>query len=112
MDSKKPVQSGSAVVVYVTVPNDCLAKSLASSIVECKLAACVSIIPGICAVMIGSSWAFDSPRLLWISHRVFKAGVQSVYWWENKVNIDAELMLMIKTRSELVNELTGDLDLI
>ncbi|KAK9840527.1 hypothetical protein WJX74_006948 [Apatococcus lobatus] len=56
MTSKNSAQSASAVVVYVTVPDDSVAKSLASTVVVHKLAACVSIIPGI----------------------------QSVYWWEKQ----------------------------
>ncbi|KAK9866671.1 hypothetical protein WJX84_010127 [Apatococcus fuscideae] len=79
MASQADEYTGGAVVVYVTVPDDTVAKTIASGVVEQKLAACVSILPGI----------------------------QSVFWWDNKVNIDAELMLIMKTRQELVRELTG-----
>ena len=44
-----------------------------------KLAACVNIIPG----------------------------VTSVYEWEGKIENDSELILMIKTRTSLVTNLTG-----
>eukprot|EP00897_Mesotaenium_endlicherianum_P006844 jgi/Mesen1/6188/ME000032S05477 len=52
---------------------------LASSIVESKLAACVTQIPG----------------------------VESTYRWEGKVTTDAEVMLMIKTRRGLLDELSA-----
>ena len=45
---------------------------------ENKLAACVNIVPGL----------------------------ESVYWWEGKVATDAEELLMIKTRTGLLPELT------
>lgn len=38
------------VAAYVTVPNDAIAKKIANSIIEKKLAACVNIIPGIRSV--------------------------------------------------------------
>lgn len=34
------------------------------------------------------------------------AGLTSIYWWEGKVNEDAELLLMIKTQTHLVPKLT------
>ena len=37
---------------------------------------------------------------------VLDAGVQSVYLWEGKVTEDSELILMIKTRTGLVERLT------
>lgn len=65
-------------VAYVTVPTEEVAKSLARSLVEKKLAACVNILPGII----------------------------SIYEWENKVTEDNELLLMIKTRTDTVDALT------
>ena len=47
MATKASASQSGAVVVYVTVPDDKVAKALASSVVQQKLAACVSIIPGI-----------------------------------------------------------------
>ncbi|KQJ96480.1 protein CutA 1, chloroplastic isoform X1 [Brachypodium distachyon] len=67
-----------SVVVYVTVPNREAGKKLSESIISEKLAACVNIVPGI----------------------------ESVYWWEGKVQTDAEELLIIKTRESLVNALT------
>ncbi|PKA59500.1 Protein CutA, chloroplastic [Apostasia shenzhenica] len=67
-----------SIVVYVTVPNREAGKKLAESIVQEKLAACVNIVPGI----------------------------QSVYWWDGKVQTDSEELLIIKTRESLLNSLT------
>ena len=47
MASQADEYTGGAVVVYVTVPDDTVAKTIASGVVEQKLAACVSILPGI-----------------------------------------------------------------
>ena len=33
-------------------------------------------------------------------------GLQSIYMWEGKGNADAEILLMIKTRSSLIPKLT------
>ncbi|PNH06228.1 Protein CutA 1, chloroplastic [Tetrabaena socialis] len=66
------------IVVYVTVPSAKVGDALASKIVEARLAACVNILPG----------------------------VTSVYWWDGKVNKDPELLLIIKTRAELLPQLT------
>uniref|UniRef100_A0A0C9RMW9 Cuta_2 protein n=1 Tax=Fopius arisanus TaxID=64838 RepID=A0A0C9RMW9_9HYME len=65
-------------VAYVTVPSDEIAKKLAHGIVKSQLAACVNIIPQ----------------------------VKSVYEWKGEVNEENELLLMIKTRTETVGNLT------
>lgn len=62
--------------VLVTVPNKKLAQKLALGLVEAKLAACVNIVPA----------------------------VESVYWWEGKIERAQELLLVAKTRSSLVPE--------
>ncbi|TVU30863.1 hypothetical protein EJB05_22510, partial [Eragrostis curvula] len=67
-----------SIVVYVTVPNKEAGKKLAGSIISEKLAACVNIVHGI----------------------------ESVYWWEGKVQSDAEELLIIKTRESLLDALT------
>ncbi|OEL19805.1 Protein CutA 1, chloroplastic [Dichanthelium oligosanthes] len=67
-----------SIVVYVTVPNREAGKKLAGSIISEKLAACVNIVPG----------------------------AESVYWWEGKVQSDAEELLIIKTRESLLDALT------
>jgi len=65
-------------MAFVTAPNHETAKSLASGLVSGKLAACVNILPG----------------------------VTSVYEWEGKVNEDPEVLMMIKTRTSRIPELT------
>lgn len=69
---------GDSSICYVTTPNEESAKKLARDLVTTKLAACVNIIPNI----------------------------QSIYEWEGKVNEDVELLLMIKTSTELVEQLS------
>lgn len=70
--------SGVHSVAYVTTPNEDVAKTLAHGLVSKKLAACVNIIPR----------------------------VTSVYEWEGKINEDPEVLMMIKTRTSKVKELT------
>ncbi|XP_076626049.1 cutA divalent cation tolerance homolog [Colletes latitarsis] len=65
-------------VVYVTVPTQEDAKTIAHGLVKNKLAACVNIIPSI----------------------------TSVYEWKDKINEDSELLMMIKTRTDTVDSLT------
>ncbi|XP_014784208.1 divalent-cation tolerance protein CutA isoform X1 [Octopus bimaculoides] len=69
-------QSGVYSMAFVTVPDINVAKHIAGGLVREKLAACVNIIPG----------------------------VISVYEWENEVNEDPEILLMIKTRTSRVND--------
>ncbi len=59
-------------VVLVTAPDEACAERLARALVDEKLAACVSIVPG----------------------------VRSFYRWEGAVQDDAELLLIAKTRAE------------
>ncbi|GIL53097.1 hypothetical protein Vafri_8782 [Volvox africanus] len=68
-----------AIVVYVTVPNAQVGEDLAAKLVEAKLAACVNILPGL----------------------------TSIYTWKGKVEKDSELLLIIKSRHELLTELTA-----
>ncbi|CAK9232855.1 unnamed protein product [Sphagnum jensenii] len=77
-DGVADVLGVSSIVVYVTVPNKETGSKLAHSIIENKLAACVNQIPG----------------------------VESTYWWQGKVETDSELLLMIKTRQSLLQQLT------
>jgi len=71
------------VAVYVTVPDRGAARAVAEALLgagETRLAACVNIIPG----------------------------VESMYWWDGAVQTDSELLLMIKTRRELLPALTRE----
>lgn len=70
--------AGRHVIVYSTAPSADVASKVASALVNARLAACVSTVPG----------------------------VTSTYWWEGKVETGQEHLLMIKTRAELVEELT------
>ncbi|CAF4813522.1 unnamed protein product [Pieris macdunnoughi] len=65
-------------IAYVTVPNTDVGKTIGHGLVKNKLAACVNIIPQI----------------------------TSIYEWKNEINEDNEALLMIKTRTSLVDQLT------
>lgn len=70
--------AGDSSICYVTTPNEESAKKIARTVITNKLAACVNIIPNI----------------------------QSIYEWEGRINEDMEYLLMIKTTTENVPELT------
>ncbi|XP_046736058.1 divalent-cation tolerance protein CutA isoform X1 [Diprion similis] len=70
--------SGIHSVAYVTVPSNEVAKNISRGLVKNKLAACVNIIPQI----------------------------TSIYEWKGEINEDQEILLMIKTRTEIVDALT------
>jgi periplasmic divalent cation tolerance protein len=65
-------------ILLVNAPPD-RARAIARALVERRLAACVNILPG----------------------------VTSIYRWEGKIEEAAESMLFIKTRRELVAEVTA-----
>ncbi|MDH5544668.1 MAG: divalent-cation tolerance protein CutA [Gammaproteobacteria bacterium] len=60
-------------IVLNTCPNRDVAEKLAMALVEKKLAACVNIVPG----------------------------VTSVYSWQGKIEIDSEVLLVIKTHDDM-----------
>lgn len=60
-------------IVLVTCPDNEVAGRLAATLVEERLAACVNVV----------------------------GGIRSVYRWEGKVQEDAEVLLIIKTREAL-----------
>lgn len=64
--------------VWITINSLEAAQSLAQKLVTARLAACVNIIPQ----------------------------VQSVYMWEGALQQDSEVMLMAKTRQDLLPQLT------
>lgn len=70
--------SGSASMAFVTVPSMDVAKKLAHGLVKERLVACVNIIPGIV----------------------------SVYEWDDKINEDGELLLMIKTLTSKMDQVS------
>lgn len=64
----------SVMMVYVTAPNRDEALSLATALVEERLAACANIMEG----------------------------VTSLFWWQGKVQRENEVSLILKTRTELL----------
>lgn len=64
--------------VYITAPDMSEAESIAEMLVERRLAACVNMIPG----------------------------MRSVYRWQGRVEHEDEVVLIAKTSTELVEELT------
>ena len=66
-------------VVYVTVPNSETAETIARALVSEKLAACANVVPGL----------------------------TSIYFWEGAVHQDPELLLIIKTRQTLFDQLAA-----
>ncbi|MYJ71825.1 MAG: divalent-cation tolerance protein CutA [Rhodospirillaceae bacterium] len=69
----------SATLVYMTAGSVEEARSIGASLVERRLAACVNILPG----------------------------MLSQYRWEGSIQTDEEVVLIAKTRSDLVASLTG-----
>ncbi|KAJ8967079.1 hypothetical protein NQ314_003091 [Rhamnusium bicolor] len=78
MNKTCPYTHGVHSVAYVTAPNEEVAKKIGHGLVSKKLAACVNIVPKI----------------------------TSIYEWEGKINEDAEVLMMIKTRTVKIDELT------
>ena|SRR3990167_3359202 len=64
-------------VGWITVPSEEVANKITNVVLENKLVACVNIVPGI----------------------------TSKYWWNGKIESDNEILLMVKTRSDLAEEL-------
>mmetsp|Transcript_15670 Transcript_15670/g.38631 ORF Transcript_15670/g.38631 Transcript_15670/m.38631 type:complete len:167 (-) Transcript_15670:356-856(-) len=64
-------------VAWITVPDRKVADQLSEGLVQKRLAACVSIVPGLV----------------------------STYTWKGKVERDEEMLLMVKTRASLMNSL-------
>jgi periplasmic divalent cation tolerance protein len=69
----------SARVVFVTCPDEECAVALARSLVEKRLAACVNVVQN----------------------------VRSIYRWEDQVQQDTEVLLVVKTRVDRVAALTS-----
>ena len=66
-------------LIYITAPNQDEALKLAHSLVGERLAACANLL----------------------------GPITSIYWWDDKLNQDAEVALVLKTRAELVEALTA-----
>lgn len=65
------------IVVFITTPNEELAVAIARSLVETRLAACANLIKGI----------------------------RSIYKWQDRIEDDAEVLMIVKTRRELFDPL-------
>jgi len=70
---------GVAQMIYVTAPNRDEALAIAKTVVGERLAACANVLEG----------------------------VSSIYWWEGAMQEDRESVLILKTRRELVAQLTA-----
>jgi len=67
-----------AVVVFITCPTRRVARRLAEAVIRQRVAACVNLLPGI----------------------------QSVFWWEGKIDRAREVLLLLKTTPARVARLT------
>lgn len=74
-----PEAARSLRVVLSTAPSDAAARRIARTVVEERLAACVNLVPG----------------------------VTSIYRWSGAVQEDSEVLLVMKTCAERVDELVG-----
>lgn len=70
-----------SVVVLVTCPSKEEAEKIAQHIVNEKLAACVNIVPGL----------------------------TSYFWWEGKVEKSSEVLLVVKSKLNLIEELISEI---
>ena len=65
------------VVIYITTGTDEEAQKVAEELLKQRKAACVSILPG----------------------------VSSIFWWQDKLDSDQEILLIVKTKASLVDEI-------
>jgi periplasmic divalent cation tolerance protein len=69
----------SGIVVFITAPGEEEAAAMARALVEERLAACVNIV----------------------------RDVRSIYRWEGKIEDDREALMVVKTREDLFDALSG-----
>jgi periplasmic divalent cation tolerance protein len=69
------------ITIFVTVPNKKTSQKIIQSVLNKKLAACVSVI----------------------------GGVSSFYWWKNSIEKSRELLLIMKTVKSKFKELEADI---
>ncbi len=65
------------VVIYITTGTDEEAQKVAEELLKQRKAACVSILPG----------------------------VSSIFWWQDKLDSAQEILLIVKTKASLVDEI-------
>ncbi len=68
------------IVVFVTCQNVDEARKIAKALLSKRLAACINILPQI----------------------------ESIYWWKNKIEESKEVLLIIKSKTALLNELIAE----
>ena len=66
---RRPRRSSRTIVVLVTCPSQAVGRRLAHHLIHARVAACVNVVPGL----------------------------ESVFWWEGKVDRCREVLLVIKT---------------
>lgn len=66
-----------AIVVFITAPNEDEASKIATAVVEARLAGCVNIVKN----------------------------VRSIYRWQGKVEDESEVLMIVKTRKDLFDDL-------
>jgi periplasmic divalent cation tolerance protein len=77
---RSPISMSETVyIAFCTCPDDSTAETLAETLLSRRLAACVNILPG----------------------------VLSLYRWQDRIEQDSEVLLLIKTTEERVTELTA-----
>lgn len=69
--------SGDFIVIFITTKDTAQARTVARKLLDDKLAACVNVV----------------------------SGVQSLFWWEGKVDEAAEVLLVVKSRKKLFAKL-------
>lgn len=69
-----PASDQAVVLCLTTAPDDSIGRRISSGLLEQRLAACVSMLPA----------------------------MQSMYWWEGKIETAAECLLLIKTTSQQI----------
>ena len=65
------------IVIFITAANKIEAKKISSLLIKNKLAACVNIIKG----------------------------VESLFWWKNKVDMGKEVLLVVKSKKEKLDKI-------
>ncbi|MBI4300440.1 MAG: divalent-cation tolerance protein CutA [Chloroflexi bacterium] len=68
----------SEVLVFITAADEAEASKVADALLDAKLAACVNILPGL----------------------------RSLYWWQGRRESAEEVLLLVKTTEEMLDELT------
>ena len=71
--------SAKQVVIFITAKDNEQAQRIAKGLLKAKLIACANIVPG----------------------------VQSLFWWEGKIDEASEILLVLKTSASKINKIIG-----